>query len=1047
MAGEPYESFSQASSFQRGLWFLAQIDPGGAAYNLAFAWRLSGEVDVSALRAAFGRLSERHPALRTRFADSAGMPTRVVDEPSSPLSVVPDEAGSEAEALRLVETAARVPIDLAAGPVFRATLVRYGPGAYLQGVVVHQIAFDQWSVRLLARDLSEFYAAETAGRAASLPPVGAHPAPRDQAGDSEAALRYWERRLDGFPVGLELPRLPKSGDVTSSATLSFDIAGETVDAVAGRTGCPASTVLLATWALLLHRYSRQSDLMIGTPVLADHGDTRENIDCLQHILALRLDLTGDPAFGELTARVRDTLRDAVVHREIGFDDVVRVASPSRRGRGDSLFEVWFEATEADAADVTLPGVEVTWLDVPAPEARYPLALRARRLGDGWRLSFDYATGEFAADTIAALGRHFSRLLTGIAAGGDPRSSRIPLLDHDERDALLASRSQGAVLATTPGTLVSVFEEQVARTPDRTAVRLDSAELSYEALNGKANLLAVRLRAAGVGPDTRVALYLERGLELVVAVLGVLKAGGAYVAIDQRNPADRIGAVLAEAAAPVLLTTEGLRAKLPETAAEIWPLDGVHREPGVPENPSTGLTPENLAYVTYTSGSTGGPKGIAMPHRAVVNLLGWQAAHYEMSQDDPPRTLQFASLAFDVSVQDMFSTWMVGGELVLITEDERFELAGLHKVLEARQVRRLFIPAPALQQVAAGYRAAGVLPTALRTVISGSEQFMATPDVRRLAGTPGMALHNEYGPSETHVVTCYDLPTATGDWPAPVPVGRPIANASVYLLDERGEVVPDGVIGEIHIGGEGLARGYLGRPAVTAERFLPDPFAAGTGRRMYRTGDLGRWLPGGDLEFLGRADFQVKIRGFRVELAEVEAALESDPRVSEAIVLVREVAGDPRLVGYVCCPGPGAEDLAQQLRAHAASKVPDYMVPSSVVVLDRLPLTANGKIDRRALPDPRRPDEERAGRLAPETPTQRLLAEIWATALGVPEVGCDEDFFDLGGHSLLATKVLARVRASFAVDIPLRALFEFPTVTEFALAVQDAAAVEEPTGTR
>lgn len=1046
MAGEPYESFSQASSFQRGLWFLAQIDPGGAAYNLAFAWRLSGEVDVPALRTAFGRLSERHPALRTRFADSAGMPARVVDEPASPLSLVPDEAGSEAAALRLLETAARVPIDLAAGPIFRATLVRYGPGEYLLGVVVHQIAFDQWSLRLLARDLSEFYAAEAGGRAASLPPAGAHPVPRDQAGDSGVALRYWERRLDGFPVGLELPRLAKGGG-EGSATLSFDIAGAAVDAVAGQTGCPASTVLLATWALLLHRYSRQSDIMIGTPVLADHGDSRENIDCLQHILALRLDLTGDPGFGELTARVRDTLHDAVAHREIGFDDVVRVASPSRRGRGDSLFEVWFEVTEAGAADVTLPGVEVTWLDVPAPEARYPLALRARRLGDGWRLSFDYATGEFAADTIAALGRHFSRLLTEIAAGGDPRLSRISLLGPEERDALLASRSQGPVLDTARGTLVSVFEEQVARSPDRTAVRLDSAELSYEALNGKANLLANRLRAAGVGPDTRVALYLERGLELVVAVLGVLKAGGAYVAIDQRNPADRIGAVLAEAAAPVLLTTKGLRAKLPETTAEIWALDGVHLEPGVPDNPSTGLTPENLAYVTYTSGSTGGPKGIAMPHRAVVNLLGWQAAHYGMSRDDPPRTLQFASLAFDVSVQDMFSTWLVGGELVLITEDERFELARLHTVLEARQVRRLFIPAPALQQVAAGYREAGVLPAALRTVISGSEQFMATPDVRRLAGTPGMALHNEYGPSETHVVTCYDLPLTTGDWPAPVPVGRPIANASVYLLDERGEVVPDGVIGEIHIGGEGLARGYLGRAGVSAERFLPDPFAAGTGRRMYRTGDLGRWLPSGDLEFLGRADFQVKIRGFRVELAEVEAALESDPRVSEAIVLVREVAGDPRLVGYVCCPGPGAEDLAQQLRVHAASKVPDYMVPGSVVVLDRLPLTANGKVDRRALPEPRRPDEERTGRVAPETPTQRLLAEIWAAELGVPEVGCDEDFFELGGHSLLATKVLARVRASFAVDIPLRALFEFPTVTEFALAVQDAAAVEEPTGTR
>ncbi|MEU7474458.1 amino acid adenylation domain-containing protein [Lentzea sp. NPDC042327] len=1029
-----------ATTFQRGLWFLARMDPGSPAHSFSAGWRLNGALDVEALRKAFSALRSRHRALRTRFAEVAGAPMQVVDEPAADFALTHEVVDSENEAAEVLRAFARQPVDLADGPVLRAAVVRCGPDTHLLAVVVHRIAFDQWSEHLLTRDLAALYAAEVTGAAPALPPIAERG--HEEPGDHEEARRYWEDRLAECPVGLDLPRLSQeSGD--RAATHGIDVPAVVVAAVARQAGCPASSALLAVWALLLRRYSRQTDIMVGTS--SPDRDGTDDIGCHQHVLALRLDVTGDPVFRDLAERVHGTLGEAAAHRALGFDEVVKVARPSRRGRRDSLFEVWFEATGEDSA-LALPGVRAERLALDPAAVRYPLALTARREGDVWRLTFDYAAGEFSAGTITAMARHLDRLLAEIAAGAEVPVTRIPLLTGEERAALIAGRSAGPVQPEPGTTLLDLFEAQVVAAPDRVAVRLGETTLTYAGLDASANLLAHRLRAAGVRPDVRVALYLERGLEMVVAVLGVLKAGGAYVAIDQRNPADRIGTVLSEVAAPVVLTTLRSQHRLPATTAEVWPLDGIHAEAGKPTGPGSGLDPQDVAYVTYTSGSTGGPKGIAMPHRAVVNLLAWQAGHYRMTTDDPPRTLQFASLAFDVSVQDMFSTWLVGGEVVLITDDERLDLARLHGVLDAQDVRRLFIPAPALHQVAAGYREAGTTPAALRTVISGSEQFMATPDVRQLSTVPGMSLHNEYGPSETHVVTCYDLPRDHEQWPTPVPVGTPIANASVYLLDEHGEVVPDGVIGEIHIGGAGLARGYVGKPGVTAEKFVPDPFAREPGRRMYRTGDLGRWRPGGELEFLGRADFQVKVRGFRVELAEVESALETHPQVGEAVVLVRTApAGDARLVGYVSRVGPGTPDLARLLRTHAATKVPDYMVPSSVVVLERLPLTANGKVDRRALPDPDWDAPQRPARAPLSTPTQRRVAEIWSAALGVAEIGADEDFFDLGGHSLLAAQVLAQVCSSFAVDIPLHALFEHPTTAEFAEVVETAAASQRQGG--
>ena len=1050
---------------QRGLWFLAQLDPGNPCYNVPLAWELTGPVDPDALAKAFGALTARHTALRTRFTRTAVDPLQTIHPPYDPLRCRDTRAEPDprSAARAILAQDGRTPFDLAHGPILRATLVRTAEFEHLLGVTVHHIVFDNWSAGLLIRDLAELYTSAVEDRRPQLPQVAAQQidvARHEQRGAADpvlqAQLSYWAHVLADSPAGVELPRLSVQDSSSSprpaeGAVHVICVPDALIAAVRRQADGTAYTVLLAAWALLLHRYSRQTDLVIGsTSTGRDWLPAEEGIGYLQNTIALRLDLSGDPRFPALVARVRDTVLDARANQDVGFDEVVRAILRGRRDPDGSLFEVWFALSDEEPRPFALPGLDVRRVPFENATAKYPLSLLVERSESGWELCFEYATGCFSAQTVEALGRAFVRMLEELAAG-HPRLSEVPLLDATQRAELLDTRGRGLRRLREQATVVDLFQAQVRRTPQRTALLSGGREISYAELNARANRFARRLASLGVGPDVPVALYVERGVEMAVAVLAVLKAGGCYCAIDPRNPVERIGAVLKEIGAPVLLTLQRLRSRLPVTDMPVWELDHPadlgFAHPTCPsqeaEDLGVQISPENLVYITYTSGSTGGPKGIAMPHRALVNLLLWQHEHYAYGQQHPhrppPRTVQFASLAFDVSFQDMFSTWTAGGEVVLITEAERFELATLHRVLEAQRAERLFIPAPALHQVAAGYRESGTLPQTLHTVISGSEQFMATPDVMRLAdadGTGRLRLHNEYGPSETHVVTCYDLPRHTGDWPASVPVGRPIANTRIYLLDDRLEPVPDGVVGEIYIGGSGVARGYVQRARTTAERFVADPFADRPGERMYRTGDLGRWHPSGDLEFLGRADFQVKIRGFRVELGEVEQILEQHPAVAETVAVLREDRpGDQRLIGYVTRRSVDDalpdQQLSAELRTLANRRLPDYMVPAAFVVLDALPLTPNGKIDRRALPHPQARAEIGLAPIAPRSRTEERILAIWTDVLGTPGIGAEDDFFRLGGHSLLATRVMARVCGEFGTEVPLRALFDHPTVAGLA----------------
>ncbi|HEX8696795.1 MAG TPA: amino acid adenylation domain-containing protein, partial [Longimicrobium sp.] len=655
---------------------------------------------------------------------------------------------------------------------------------------------------------------------------------------------------------------------------------------------------------------------------------------------------------------------------------------------------------------------------------------------------EYNTDLFDRGTIRRMLGHLERVLEEVAADADVRLSKLALMDDAERRQVVSEWNATDAAYPRERCIHQLFEAQADRTPAAVAVVFEGGELTYGELDERANRLAWHLAGMGVGPDARVGLCLERGPEMMIAVLGILKAGAAYVPLDPAYPAERLAYMLEDSAARVLLTQRSLAERLPAGETPVVRLDAdaaeIARQSAA--RPRVPVAPGHLAYVIYTSGSTGRPKGVAMPHRPLVNLLAWQAGDWRVP--GAAVTLQFATISFDASFHEIFSCWMAGGRVVLIAEELRYDPAGLLEVMERAGVERLFMPAVALQQLAEVADARGVVPSRLREVQTAGEQLRITEPMRRWFAALGAPLHNHYGPSETHVVTALALEGDPAGWPLLPGIGGPIANTQCYVLDARLRPAPIGIPGELYLGGDSLARGYLARPALTAERFSPDPFATVPGARVYRTGDRVRWLADGGIEFLGRTDEQVKIRGFRIEPGEVEAVLSDHADVREAVVVVREDApGDRRLVAYVVADEPAAVTPAE-LRAHLKGRLPEYMVPSAVVVLESLPLTPSGKVARRALPEPEYAAAEER-HVAPRTPTEEVLAGIWAEVLRLERVGVHDNFFDLGGHSLMATRMVSRIRAVLSVELPLRALFEGPTVAELSVRVEEMRRAEVP----
>ncbi|MCP4658698.1 MAG: amino acid adenylation domain-containing protein, partial [bacterium] len=818
-------------------------------------------------------------------------------------------------------------------------------------------------------------------------------------------------------------------------------------------GATMFMTLLAAFMILLHRYTGRQDLPVGTPIAnRDQPETEGLIGFFLNTLVMRVDLSGGPAhrepsFEELLGRVREVALEAYAHQQLPFEMLVEELDPERSRSRQPLFQVMFAMVTASRETVNFPELTLRQLDTATESAKFDLTLFMQQAPDGLTGLFEYSTDLFDATTIARMTGQLGVLLESIAARPQGRISTLELLAAAERHELLAEWNDTPAPYPQEACIHELFEAQAARTPESVAVVRGRERLSYRELDLRSNRLGNHLRELGVGPDVAVGIALPRSMDLVEALLAVLKAGGVFVPLDSSYPEERLAFMLQNAEVDVLVARRELLDPLARPDARIVVPDADReaiRRHGV-DRPASGVRPDNLAYLIYTSGSTGRPKGVSMPHRALTNLIHWQRLRAGFAGG--ARTLQFPSMSFDVFLQEIFSTFASGGTLFLISEEVRRDPSRIAEVLDRERVERLHLPFVALQQLAEA--AADRPPSGLREVITAGEQLQVSRGVERffthLDAHGGCTLENQYGPAETHVVSAHTLAGAAAGWPALPPIGRPVANFRIYLLDPRRRPVPAGVPGEVFLGGAGLARGYYHRPDLTAERFLPDPLSGDPrgeepGTRMYATGDLARLRSDGNLEFLGRIDHQVKIRGYRIELGEIEAALERSSLVRECAVVAREAGDEKRLVAYFA-----ADDGAPatgELRRHLLETLPEYMVPSVYVELEALPLTPSGKVDRRSLPAPE-PTALSESWVGPRGPVEELVAGIWSDVLGTAgRVGAHDDFFALGGHSLLATRVQSHLRRELGVEVALRTLFERPTLAGFAEHVAAALGREE-----
>ena len=1004
---------------QERLWFLDQLLPGGGAYNTSHAVRIRGALDVEVLRRALDATVTRHEALRTVFVEKDGVPLQaIVDHVPASLPVLDlrQQPDGEREAVMRQHLEAEIgqSFDLARGPLWRTRLVRLGDLEHVLLLAIHHIVFDGWSLGVLWQELATNYEAFVAGQPSPLPPVPVQYADFAEWQRSrltgellDSELAYWTRTLAGAPALLALPAdHPRPAVWTGRGRQHFlEIPGELVDRLTKLSRQERATLfmtLLAAFQTLLLRYTGQSDIVVGTALA---GRTRTELEGLiglfARTLAMRTDLSGDPTFSQLLARVREVTLGAYAHQELPFERLVEDLAPERSVSHAPIFQTMFLLQNAQRS-LTLPGLEVTRLATDNGAAQVDLTLSLGTGPQGLRGRIEYSTDLFDAGTIARMVRHYETLLRGIVAAPDQPLSALPLLPTEERQRMLVEWNATAAEFPREACVHQLIEAQAQRTPDAVAVVCDGRRLTYRELDAQATRLAGRLRAEGVGPDTLVGLCVDRSLEMVVGLIGILKAGGAYVPLDPAHPLDRLTYVLGDARVRVLVTEEQRRAEFERAVPRIITFaegegTAAAREP---EAPTGTVTPEHLAYVMYTSGSTGRPKGVAVAHRSVVNVLDAMRRAPGLTAEDV--FLAVTTLAFDIATLELLLPLSVGARLEVVTRD----VATDGTALAARQVAS---GATAMQATPATWRLlieAGWPGSPGFKILCGGEALR--PDLASELGKRGASLWNLYGPTEA-TIWCTVHPVSAGD--DPVLIGRPIQNVECHILDGRLEPTPIGVPGELYVGGVALARGYLNRPELTAERFVANPFSIDPAARLYRTGDLARYRADGTIEYMGRLDHQVKLRGFRVEPGEIEAALAAHPDVASAVVVLRESSAEnARLVAYLT-PSDGGHPDTWRLQEFLRRQLPDYMVPTAFVVMERFPLTPNGKLDRTALPNPdlvERPDADAF--VAPRTPMEALLAEVWQTLLGVERVSVRDNFFDLGGHSLLAMRAIARVEA-------------------------------------
>lgn len=1046
------DGFLKLSFAQERSWLLNQLYPGNGSHNRPRVLRVHGNLNTDLLRRSIDAIIERQQALRTVVRIRDGKPFALILNNRQLHIAVRDLRNlqlrhQQAEAQRLMVLETQRPFDLEKDLMLRCLLLQLTDYEHLILLVMHEFACDRWSMNILIRELGSLYTAYSRGIKPSLAPLPIQYADfarwqREQLGGSgiDEVLDYWKGQLKDVPHHLDLPADLRRPTVPSFAgarqQLSFpsSLYDALVD-LSRREGVTLFMTLLAAFQTLLHRLSGQDRIVVGSPIA---GRTRvETIHLIGKFatsLALTTDVSGNPSFRKLLQRVRKVTLGAFAHQQVSFEKIVEMLNPVRDLQRSPFFQVMFQLWTAEEPDVKdWSGLRVVAEHFDRKASEFDLTLSLAETDQGLEGHIEYNTDLFDAATIDRMIGHFQTLLEEIAAEPNQQIGMLPILTETERHQLLVEWNDTRTDYPRDKCIHQLFEEQVKRSPDAVAVVFEDEKLTYRELNEQSNQLAHYLIKHGVGPEVLVGICMERSLDMIIGLLGILKAGGAYVPLDPTFPHDRLAFMLKDSKARILLTQECLLKELPPHDGDVVCLDTawetIENEPK--SNPISGALSENLVYVIYTSGSTGKPKGVAMQHHSLTNLLLWQQNNLKLSGS--VKTLQLASLSFDVSFQEIFSTLCSGCILVLAPEELRRDSRSLIEYLNENSIERLYLPFVALQQLADVTENHLSLPPSLVEIITAGEQLQITPHIAELfSKLKACTLHNQYGPTESHVVTAFTLMGSPDDWPLLPPIGRPIANTQIYLMDKHLQPVPVGVVGELYIGGTNLARCYLNRPGLTSNKFIPNPFGDEPEERLYKTGDLARYLPDGNIEFLGRIDHQVKIRGYRIELGEIEAVLCQHPAVSESVVVVQgQKADDKRLTVYVVTTSH--KNLADsELQAYLRKRLPEYMIPSRVVFLDSIPLTPSGKIDRQGLPAPNRdiriPADESAG---PMTPKEKRIAQIWSELLGVDCVGPTDDFFLLGGHSLLAMRVISRVRDLFGVEISLRVFFEVPTVRRLA----------------
>jgi amino acid adenylation domain-containing protein len=1034
---------------QERMWFLDQLEPGLTAYNVPGAVFLDGHLDVKALEDAFGEILRRHEILRTTYGSAGGRPVQIINPPQPFHLHVEDlqhlpEHERDAAALQLAKDNAQRPFNLSTGPIVRCFLVRMGPQKHLLAMTTHHIAYDMWSREIFIFELAVLYQAFVRGESSPLPEPEiqwvdyAHWQRQWLQGEVlEKQLDYWRRKLEGAPPHLDLP-----SDFARPAVQSYRGARQylqlppelarSVGVLSKKHGVTPFITLLAAFKTLLWRYTGQDQIVVGSPIAnRNRLESEKLMGFLANTLTLYTDLSGNRTFTELLARVRETSLGAYAHQDVPFELLVQALQPQRDISRSPLFQVMFNyMMNYSAPKVDLPDLTLRLERLHSGAAQFDINIDMWETEDGLNGVVEYCTDLFRHTTITRFITQFRILLEAITADPSRRLSQYSPLSDEERHEILVEWNDTQVEYQRSSCLHELFEEQVALTPEATAVVFEDRQFSYAELNARANRLAHYLLHQGVLPERLIGISMQRSLEMVVGLLGILKTGAAYVPLDPSYPEERLAYMFDNAQLNVLLTQSELATRT-GGAGQIICLDADWSEIEVESdaNPNVPISADNLAYVIYTSGSTGRPKGAMNTHRAISNRLLWMQEKYQLTPAD--RVMQKTPFSFDVSVWEFFWPLITGATLVVARPEGHRDSHYLAELIDEQGVTTMHF-VPSMLRVFLD-EAAIHGSRSLRQVMSSGEAL--TSDlVARFYQKFDAKLHNLYGPTEAAVDVSYWECETEGN--RAVPIGRPISNTQLYVLDPWMEPAAVGVVGELYIGGVAVGRGYWRSADLTAERFVPDPFSEDGGARLYRTGDLARYMADGNIEYVGRIDSQVKIRGNRIELGEIETALSQVPGVSEAVVIVREdTPGDPRLVGYLAWE-TGVETNSVEVREQLRRRLPDYMVPAALVMLERMPLSPNGKVDRKALPPPDIGSQvrETTAYVEPQTELEKTIVQCWSELLNVEKIGLNDDFFDLGGHSLLAAQFLSRLRDRTRVEVSLKTFFEASTVAGVATSV-------------